>query len=195
MRESPDLKKNLDIVYRYFSHYIRTCTSVVVAMLDVVAEGLSDESMTAMIMESGYLLDIYDRGMSVSFNHILDKKHETELEKVDIGLLLKLFSKNAISAESGVSISGNIDSCCVLCDAYSFKSLLQILLQEAVASAKTDVRVTFDKNVLSIAPDNGYNEVQPIFSIFAEIFAETNIYMSYDKNKIDLRFTDESINC
>lgn len=195
MPDCEQLSNDLETVYRYFSHYIRTCTSVVVAMLDVVAEGLTDKSMTAMIMESGYLLDIYDRGLSVSFGRVLGRAHETERETIDVSQLLKLFIKNAISEESGVTVRENIDGLSVRCDAYSFKSLFQILLQEGVASSSAELTVSLADDVLSIVPDTGFNEVQPVYRIFASIFAESGINMTYDKHKIDLRFPHESINC
>lgn len=194
MSVTRNLEKELDITYRYFSHHIRTCTSVVVAMLDVVAEGLTDESMTSMIMESGYLLDIYDRGMSVCFNHILGKPHKIELEQVDLNLLISLYEKNAVSKEGGISVVYDTCTKSVTCDAYSFKSLFQILLQEALSSSKSELKVTLNENTLSVVPDNGYNEIQGVFSIFAEIFGRTGIVMTYDKSIINLRFTDESIN-
>ncbi len=187
------LEHQLDVTYRYFSHHIRTCTSVVVAMLDVVAEGLTDDSMTAMIMESGYLLDIYDRGMSVCFNHILGKTHETEIEQVDIGHLLELYIKNAVSEETPAEIIHNIEGMHLRCDAYSFKSIFQILCQEGLASAKKQLRINRSGSTLSISPDNGFNEVQQIFEIFAEVLKKSGIIMEFDKTSITLRFTDESI--
>jgi len=194
MSSPEDIERRLDVTYRYFSHHIRTCTSVVVAMRDVVAEGLTDKSMTDMIMESGYLLDLYDRGMSVCFNHVLGKPHDIELEDVDIALLTGLYIKNAVSQE-GAAVNSHLKGVSVSCDAYSFKSLFQILLQEALSSSAAELKVTHDENKIYILPDKGYNEIQPIFAIFAEIFERTGIVMSYDKTSIILRFHDESINC
>ncbi|MGE4266731.1 MAG: hypothetical protein AB7F25_04815 [Deferribacterales bacterium] len=194
MSSPEDIERRLDVTYRYFSHHIRTCTSVVVAMLDVVAEGLTDKSMTDMIMESGYLLDLYDRGMSVCFNHVLGKPHDIELEEVDIALLTGLYIKNAVSQESA-AVNSRLNGVSIRCDAYSFKSLFQILLQEGLASSAGELKVTHDENKIYILPDKGYNEIQPIFTIFAEIFERTGIVMSYDKTSIILRFHDESINC
>jgi len=189
-----DIERRLDVTYRYFSHHIRTCTSVVVAMLDAVAEGLTDKSMTDMIMESGYLLDIYDRGMSVCFNHVLGKPHDAEIGDVDINHLVELYIKNAVS-EEGAAVANHLKGVTVRCDAYSFKSLFQILLQEGLSSSKDELKITHDSNKIYILPDKGYNEIQPIFAIFAEIFDRTGIVMSYDKTSIILRFQDESINC
>ena len=194
MASAPELERRLDITYRYFSHHIRTCTSVVVAMLDAVAEGLTDDSMTAMIMESGYLLDIYDRGMSVCFSHILNKPHNVELEEVDMDHLTELYIKNGVSPESPM-VTHHLKGVHVTCDAYSFKSLFQILMQEGLASSRDELKIVHDENKIFIIPDKGYNEIQPIFSIFAEIFERTGIVMSFDKSSIILRFQNESINC
>jgi hypothetical protein len=194
MSSQTDIERRLDVTYRYFSHHIRTCTSVVVAMLDAVAEGLTDKSMTDMIMESGYLLDIYDRGMSVCFNHVLGKPHTAEPEEVDIAHLVELYVKNAVSEESA-AVTCHLKGVSVICDAYSFKSLFQIILQEGLASSKDELKITHDENKIFILPDKGYNEIQPIFAIFAEIFDRTGIVMSYDKSFIILRFQNESINC
>lgn len=193
MSSPGNMEHELDVTYRYFSHHIRTCTSVVVAMLDMVVEGLNDDSMNSMILESGYLLDIYDRGMSVCFNHILNKPHRIELEKVDISLLLNLYVKNAVSAESPAALSHNIGAMTVECDAYSFKSLFQIMLQEGMSSASKELKVTRDKNSVVIEPDTGFNEVQPVFSIFAQILERSFIMMDFSKSSIRLRFSDESI--
>lgn len=195
MPSNAGLEHRLDTTYRYFSHHIRTCTSVVVAMLDAVAEGLTDDSMTAMIMESGYLLDIYDRGMSVCFNHILGKPHEIVLEKVDVRHLIELYENNAVSAESHAVLDCDISEMAVMCDGYSFKSFFQILLQEGLASAKKSLKISREGNEIKILPDKGYNEIQPIFNIFAEVFQKSGITMIFDMSSITLRFTDESIDC
>ena len=193
MSSPAGLEHRLDVTYRYFSHHIRTCTSVVVAMLDAVAEGLTDDSMTAMIMESGYLLDIYDRGMSVCFNHILNKPHDMTIEPVDVAHLIEIYEKNAVSDEMPASVVSDITDLKVKCDSYSFKSLFQIFMQEALMSSDKELKITYSDNIIAIVPDKGFNEVQQIFPIFAEVLKRSEIDMTYDKSSIQLRFTDESI--
>lgn len=169
-------KKRLELVYKYFSHHMRTNTAVIVAMLEAINEGLSDESMTEMIMESGYLLDIFDRGMSVCFNHIFDKSESSDTEQVDLHMLIKLFVDNGVTKD----INGNVtidlpESTMISCEPYAFKSLIQIFLHEAALVSKEKFSVVFDKNTLTISPDTKFYENPPVFSIMKEILKKNKI--------------------
>jgi len=189
MRASDSCDRRLELSYKYFSHHLRTNTSVVVAMLDVIKEGLSDDSMMEMIMESGYLLDVFDRGMSITFNHILGKKESSEREDIDLNLLIDLFLKNAVPKDGSCELLFEIPKNCIInCDGYSFKSIFQIFLHEAVLASNINVTVTFSGNELAIIPDKGFNEINPIFSIFKEIFQKNGVETVLDISFIKLRF-------
>ncbi|ADD69457.1 hypothetical protein Dacet_2703 [Denitrovibrio acetiphilus DSM 12809] len=191
--ESPE--KKLETVYKYFSHHIRTNTAVIVAMLEAINEGLTDESMTQMIMESGYLLDIFDRGMSVSFNHIFGKAESSEYEDVDLATLINLFITNAVPKDGSCeAVSSVPDGVKIRCEPYSFKNIIQIYLHEATLAANEGFSVTFIKNELSISPDKGFYDNPSVFAIFEDVLAKHNIETKYDKSSIKLRFPDESIN-
>lgn len=191
--ESPERK--LEIVYKYFSHHIRTNTAVVVAMLEAMNEGLSDESMTQMIMESGYLLDIFDRGMSVCFNHLFGKEESSQQEEVELAMLLKLFIENAVpkdgSCEPVIDISDDLK---IICEPYSLKNLIQIFTHETVLAAKPCFRVEFRENTLAFTPNDGFYENPLIFEIFKDILNKQGIKTEYNNTSIKLRFPDESIN-
>lgn len=196
MNSAESREKNLETVYKYFSHHIRTNTSVIVATLEAINEGLSDQSMTEMIMESGYLLDLFDRGMSVCFNHILGKEESSQPENVELGLLINLFIKNAVTKDgtccTAITIPKNIK---IHCEPYSFKNLTQILLHETALVSRCSFKADFKGNELTIAPDHGYYEFPAVFSIFEEIYAKQEITAIYNKTSIILRFRDENINC
>lgn len=187
--------KRLETVYKYFSHHMRTNIAVVVAMLEAMSEGLSDESMTEMVMESGYLLDIFDRGMSVSFNHIFGKSESSEPEFLELALLVGLFVSNAVTKDGSCNVELTIpENIKVRCEPYSFKSIVQIFLHEAALNAKSGFVVIFEDNTLTIAPDKGFYDNPPVFEIFSELMKKQGITAQYDKISIKLRFPDESIN-
>jgi hypothetical protein len=189
MKEQGSCDKRLELIYKYFSHHIRTNTSVVVAMLDVIKEGLSDDSMMDMIMESGYLLDVFDRGMSISFNHILGKEEENFQEEIDLKLFTELFATNALPKDGSCNISITIpEGCFINCNGYTFKSIYQILLHEAALSTEKEMSVSFQNNSVSIKPDKGFNDINPIYFIFAEVLQKSGIQTELDKAVITLRF-------
>lgn len=195
MHTAENSNKRVEIVHRYFSHHIRTNTAVIVAMLEAINEGLSDESMTQMIMESGYLLDLFDRGMSVCFNHILGKEESSQPEDIDLKLLVNLFIENAVPKDGSCNTESNIpENLKVHCEPFAFKSLLQILMHEGALAAQGKLSVLYADNTISIKPDGGFYENPPAFAIFKEVLAKQGIYTKYDKTSIELRFPDESIN-
>jgi hypothetical protein len=192
--ESPE--KRLELVYKYFSHHMRTNTAVIVAMLEAINEGLSDESMTEMVMESGYLLDLFDRGMSVCFNHLFDKKESSEPEQIELLTLVNLFISNAVTKDGTISTNINIPSeLKVTCEPYAFKSLVQIFLHETALVTQESFSVEFADNVITMTPDGGFFENPEVFQIFADLLAKQNIKLEYDNVSIRLRLIDESINC
>jgi len=192
--ESPE--KKLELVYKYFSHHLRTNTAVVVAMLEAINEGLSDESMTQMIMESGYLLDIFDRGMSVSFNHIFNKPESSEPEDVNVKMLVDLFITNAVpkdgSCDALIEIPENLQ---IHCEPYAFKNLLQIFMHEGALAAQGSINVKYADKAIVITPEGGFYEHPPVFDIFKEILKAQGIETEFTKISITLRFPNESINC
>ena len=191
--ERPD--KRIETVYRYFSHHIRTNTAVIVAMLEAINEGLSDESMSEMIMESGYLLDIFDRGMSVSFNHIFGKEEKSVPEPIELLFLINLFVNSAVTKDGSCTANINIpEKLAVICEPYSFKSLLQIFLHETVLACSREFTVSYSESILEMLPDKEFYENPPAFAVFKEIFSRQGITVEYDKKSIRLRFPDESIN-
>jgi len=195
MNTAENSNKLVETVHRYFSHHIRTNTAVIVAMLEAINEGLTDESMSQMIMESGYLLDIFDRGMSVCFNHIFGKRESSEPEDVELKMLVDLFILNAVPKDGSCNTDTDIpENLKVHCEPYAFKNLLQIFLHEAVLAAQGSFSVRFADNTISIKPDGGFYENPEIFAIFKEVLASQGILTDYDKISIQLRFPDESIN-
>ncbi|PLX67076.1 MAG: hypothetical protein C0603_10460 [Denitrovibrio sp.] len=196
MNAPDNSEKRLELVYKYFSHHMRTNTAVIVAMLEAINEGLSDDSMTEMIMESGYLLDIFDRGMSVCFNHIFDKPESSNTEEVNLLTLVTLFAENGVTSEIRdnieIDISQNI---LVKCEPYAFKSLVHIFLHEASLVSTDKFSAIFKENSLIISPDAGFYENPPAFAIFSEVLQKQGMTLEYNKISITLRFPDESINC
>lgn len=181
--------QRLELIYKYFSHHIRTNTSVVVAVLDVLREELTDESMVEMVMESGYLLDVFDRGMNIAFNHIFDKAESATVEDIDIPVLIELFKHNAVSTDDNEKLQTDIPQYFkVTCDSYTFKTIFQIFIHEAVLSADKTVEIKYIDDSLIVKPDSGFNELFPIFHIFAEILLECGITIDFNKSAITLRF-------
>ena len=195
MNAPDNSEKRLELVYKYFSHHMRTNTAVIVAMLEAINDGLSDDSMTEMIMESGYLLDIFDRGMSVCFNHIFNRPESSNPEKVDLHMLVKLFIDNGVTKDGSCNTDVSIpENTTIMCEPFAFKSLIHIFLHEAalVTTGKFDVKL--QNNALIISPDAGFYENPPVFAIFEEILLKQGINVEYNTISITLRFSDESIN-
>jgi len=191
--ESPE--KRIEIIYKYFSHHIRTNTAVIVAMLEVINEGMSDESMTEMVMESGCLLDLFDRGMGVCFNHLFGKEEKSQPEDIELHMLVELFVNNAVTKDGSCNVDIDIPAdLTVRCEPYSFKSLVQIFLHESALAAVSGFRVSFKDNQLEISPDEGYYDNPPAFAVFKELLGKQGIVTEYDKKFIKLRFPYESIN-
>jgi hypothetical protein len=195
MDPQPVCDKQIEIVYKYFSHHIRTNTAVIVAMLEAINDGLTDDSATSMIMESGFLLDLFDRGMSVCFNHILRKAESSSPESVNLFKLISLFIDNGMSKESGCTADISIpQDTAIQCEPYSFKSLILILMHESALAAQSGLNIEFRDDTLKITPDSGFYENPPILEIFSEIFAKQGFHFEYNNNFFLLRFTNESIN-
>lgn len=189
-------EKRLETVYKFFSHHIRTNTAVIVGMLEAINEGLSDESMYEMIMEAGYLLDLFDRGMSVCFNHLFNKKESSEPERVELFKLVSHFVKNGVAKDGSrtteVDIPENIR---INCEPYSFKSLLQIFIHEADLAAESSFKLSFCDGSLEITPDREFYQNPPVFDIFRSVLSAQGIETEYNNKSIILRFPNESIDC
>lgn len=195
MNNVPECEKKLETVYKYFSHHMRTNTAVIVAMLEAINEGLSDESMTEMVMEAGYLLDIFDRGMSVCFNHLFGKKESSEPEEIALAALSAHFVKSAVAKDGSCEAVINIpEGVKVRCEPFAFKCLLQIFMHETALAAGGGFCADFNKNTLELRPNGGFYETPPAFEVFKEILAVQGIETEYSKISITLRFPDESIN-
>jgi hypothetical protein len=175
---------------------MRTNTAVIVAMLEAINEGLADESMTQMVMESGYLLDIFDRSMSICFNHVFGKEESSQTEELELSVLIDLFITNAVPKDGSCEAETDVpEGLRLKCEPFALKNLLQVLLHESALAAQGKFTVSYSDHTLTMTPEGGFYENPPVFEIFRDILEKQKISMRYDNISINLRFPDESVNC
>jgi hypothetical protein len=195
-----DCKDDLLMVYKYFSHNIRTSTSTIVAMMEAVQDGFDDDSgeMMELVAQSGFLLDMFDRGMSATFRYLIANEIEKRDDEVNIGKLTEhLLEKTCVIAETPeTDLELNIDeNFCVRNNAYLLKSIFLITLYETVKSSSGKVEITGTSPLLTIRSSNGFANFPEIIQIFSEIFCQVGILLKYDTNSLSMRFDYESLDC
>lgn len=190
--DSENLIHNLSIVREYFSHNMRTSTAMVVATVSIFKFGLSDDTdnMTDMIIESSYFLDVYDKGMEVLFNYVLEKPIKNEREKFDpVKITGKVIEDLRCSIqEQNIKVSCIYDEMNpVKTNSYIAKTLLELILCEEIRKCSSELSIHSRGDVLTIK--KSYNtDIPDIYQIFKNILAEVEIDFIYTSDSVSLRF-------
>ena len=190
--DSENLIHNLSIVREYFSHNMRTSTAMVVATVSIFKFGLSDDTdnMTDMIIESSYFLDVYDKGMEVLFNYVLEKPIKNEKEKFDpVKITGKVIEDLRCSIqEQNIKVSCIYDEMNpVKTNSYIAKTLLELILCEEIRKCSSELSIHSRGDVLTIK--KSYNtDIPDIYQIFKNILAEVEIDFIYTSDSVSLRF-------
>lgn len=190
--DSENLIHNLSIVREYFSHNMRTSTAMVVATVSIFKFGLSDDTdnMTDMIIESSYFLDVYDKGMEVLFNYVLNKPIKNEREKFDpVKITGKVIEDLRCSIqEQNIKVSCIYDEMNpVKTNSYIAKTLLELILCEEIRKCSSELSIHSRGDVLTIK--KSYNtDIPDIYQIFKNILAEVEIDFTYTSDSVSLRF-------
>lgn len=190
--DSENLIHNLSIVREYFSHNMRTSTAMVVATVSIFKFGLSDDTdnMTDMIIESSYFLDVYDKGMEVLFNYVLNKPIKNEKEKFDpVKITGKVIEDLRCSIqEQNIKVSCIYDEMNpVKTNSYIAKTLLELILCEEIRKCSSELSIHSRGDVLTIK--KSYNtDIPDIYQIFKNILAEVEIDFIYTSDSVSLRF-------
>ena len=190
--DSENLIRNLSIVREYFSHNMRTSTAMVVATVSIFKFGLSDDTdnMTDMIIESSYFLDVYDKGMEVLFNYVLNKPIKNEKEKFDpVKITGKVIEDLRCSIqEQNIKVSCIYDEMNpVKTNSYIAKTLLELILCEEIRKCSSELSIHSRGDVLTIK--KSYNtDIPDIYQIFKNILAEVEIDFIYTSDSVSLRF-------
>jgi hypothetical protein len=191
---------DLLLVYKYFSHNIRTSTSTIVAMMEAVKDGFDDDTgeMMELVAQSGFLLDLFDRGMSATFRYIVAGEIEKRDDEIEIGKLTEhLLEKTCVLSETPeTDLELDIDEKFkVKNNAYLLKSIFLIILYEAVKTSSGKLEITGVFPLLTIKCSNGFTGLPEIIQIFSEMFAKVGILLKYDSNSISMRFDYENLDC
>ena len=189
---SDTLINDLSVVREYFSHNMRTSTAMVVATVSIFKFGLSDDTdnMTDMIIESSYFLDVYDKGMEVLFNYVLNKPIKNEKEKFDpVKITGKVIEDLRCSIqEQNIKVSCIYDEMNpVKTNSYIAKTLLELILCEEIRKCSSELSIHSRGDVLTIK--KSYNtDIPDIYQIFKNILAEVEIDFIYTSDSVSLRF-------
>lgn len=197
MNKNPD---ELLKAYKYFSHHIRTATSSIVALTEAMQDGLMDDSaeMAEMVAQSGFLLDLFDRGMSATFRYIIANEIDKRDDETDIGKLTEhLLEKTCVlsdvpETELELDIAADFK---VRNNAYILKSIFLITLYEAIKTSSGKLEIKGEFPVLNIKTDKEFAGFPEIIQIFSEMFRQVGIKLEYDTNSISLRFDYENSDC
>lgn len=186
--------------YKYFSHHIRTATSSIVALTEAMQDGLMDDSaeITELVAQSGFLLDLFDRGMSATFRYLVAGEIEKRDDETDIGKLVEhLLEKTYVLSDvPETELELDIDTDFkVINNAYMMKSIFLITLYEAIKASSGKLEIKGEFPVLNIKTNKEFAGFPEIIQIFSEMFCQVGIQLECDTNSISLRFDYENSDC
>ena len=188
-----NLIHSLNIVREYFSHNMRTSTAMVVATVSVMKLGLDTENddIDGIIIESSYFLDIYDKGMEVVFNHVLDKPMRNDKENVAPLKIVELLLANLTKTieEQGSKITCNFKDDIIIpeTNSYILKTLLEVIICEEIKKSDTGLTINSENNTIIIRKHMKSSSPE-IYDIFADMLHKLNIEFTYNDENTTLRF-------
>jgi len=185
------IKERYSLAYKYFSHNIRTCTATIVTMLEVIQDGLDDDisEMASYATESGFLLDIFDRGLSTCAKFIGDGVTGSTEDVINLKKLTMNFLNNVgMLEETPEQICSSMpDDFDIKDKGYAFKNLYQIIIYEAIRYNMQAPEFEINNKEIYIKSESFFTEMSEMFGIFIEIFETLDIELGYDGDRIYMR--------
>lgn len=186
--------KELSLVREFFSHNIRTSTAIVVATAMIFKYNLLDEpdpdSDSDIISESAYFLDVYDKGMDICFDFVLNKPIRNDLEEVYPSKIIRHFqNKLPITIkDQGIDLEIELDEFVAKSNLHALKTLIEIILCQEVRNCKGVMKIKGEAGVYSIVCEEALSAYPEIYNIFQKLLAIFGVDFSFDNNSIVLRF-------
>jgi hypothetical protein len=179
-----DMKDMLNTTFRYFSHNIRTATSTIVAMLEVVKDELGEDNdeMFHYVTESGFLLDLFDKGFSTCLQYVVCGEIESLNDDIELERLVdSFFHEVTLANEVGdFELVKKIDSGFVVKDtAYIFKTIFQIMLYEASKIHSGSIEIVASGNEIRVTCDDLFPEHKIMEQVVTNLYKEINIDFKY----------------
>lgn len=184
----------LSLVREFFSHNIRTSTAIVVATAMIFKYNLLDEQDDGgdsdVISESAYFLDVFDKGMDICFDFVLNKPLRNDLEEVYPSKIIRHFQhKLPITiADQGIDLQIELDEFATKSNLHAIKTIIEIILCQEVRNCKGLLKITGEGGVYSISCEESLSPCPEIYGIFQKLLAILGVDFSFDDNSIVMRF-------
>lgn len=187
------MKKELNDIYKYFSHHIRNCTATIAASVTLISYDMvpEDSNLVSEIVEASFFLDLFDAAMNICFCHILDEpcRSTSEVFKPDASLQHFIEQAKDTFRERNVNIVMNVTSPAVIMgSAYELRTLTNMIIYEILLQSSGKVDITIFKNELTIKSSEHIN-IPSVFDIFKNVLAAKDVHFEYNDNGCILRYT------
>jgi hypothetical protein len=169
-------------------------------MMEAVQDGFEDDGgeMMEMVAQSGFLLDLFDRGMSATFHFLISDEIDHRDDEIYLGKLTEHLMEKISVLNENPEIVLEIDiepDFCVKNNAYLMKSIFMITIYEALKNASGKLLIKGAAPLLTLTSENTYSDLPAVIQIFTEMFRKARIDLSYDSNTISMRFNNENPDC
>ena len=185
------MKNNLQTVYSYFSHHMRNCTAMIATSVTLLSHKMSndEERLFNEVIESSFLLDLFDRGMHICFQEVFEDTTEyTDTLNLEQAVLHFVVQCKSLMEEKGVKLNLHVGSPAMISgQVHEIRTLTNIIMYELINQTHVILTGKLINKKLTVTAD-GQVVVPEIWALFKQILGKHNVRFEYIKNRCVLEF-------
>ncbi|MDR2869253.1 MAG: hypothetical protein LBV04_02275 [Deferribacteraceae bacterium] len=185
------MRDDLKQIYNYFSHHMRNCTAMIATSVTLLSYkmGIDEDQLFKDVIESSFLLDLFDRGMHTCFQDVFGDSTDYSDE-----LSLKLAVCNFVEQcdsyvkEKGIKLNLNIEDAAIIRGkVHEIRVLTNTIIYEMLHDAQDSFNISVKRNKIIVEVSKDKQE-PAIWSIFKRIFQKYGVQLSFDGKICSLEY-------
>jgi len=187
------MNDELRVIHAYFSHHIRNCAAMIAASVTLLSYRMTSDEQKLIdeVTEASFLLDLFDAGMNICFDHTFGLPHIDYNDDYDIEAFVRHFLDQCktIISERDVELDFRVNNPSVVKgNSHELRIIINLIIYEMILQAIRSASIELNKNRIIVSAD-AYRTAPPIWGVIKNVLKIRGISFSFDDKECVLEFT------
>jgi hypothetical protein len=185
------MKDDLKQIYTYFSHHVRNSTAMIATSVTLLSYkmGVDEDQLFKDVIESSFLLDLFDRAMHICFQDVFGESAEY-VDELSLKQAVCNFLEQCDSYihEKGISVKLEMENVATIKGkVHEIRVLTNTVIYEMLKDAQDTLKLHIKGNKITIEVTKDKREPE-IWGIFKRIFKKYGVQFSHNGNICSLEY-------